>query len=561
MEKLLLLFAILILSINHNFGQKVVSGISATKYISITREAPKPPYIEIVNNSLVFKDDDNDNKIDANENSFIRFDLKNTGLGTGLGLTVVVSETNKVEGLNFSKEKSLGNLDPGKTLLVEVPISGLMNLPTSKASFSIKINETNGFGTDPVEMEIPTQAFQSPNLVIVDYKVSSQQAANLSKRKPFDLEVLIQNTGQGIASDIVANLIMPQNVYCLSGNENFPKTTLNPGEQMMISYNLVTNNDYSSGTLPFSVKLKEKYGKYAEDKTINLKMNQPVSANKLIVQGTYDQPIDIKIGSLSSNVDKNIPIISKKNPNRYALVIGNENYSNTLNAEVNVEYAHNDAIMFRDYAISAMGVTDQNMIFLSNATAGTMRKEIDRVTELIKRTGSNAELIFYYAGHGFPNETTQVPYLIPVDVDATNLQSAIKLSEVYTKFGETGAKSITVFLDACFSGGGRNQGLLAARGVRIKPKNESVKGNMVVFAATSGVQVALPYKDQQHGMFTYFLLKNIQETNGKFNFGQLFDYLKQNVGIESLRTNSKPQDPEVQVSPSVENTWRDWTFQ
>jgi hypothetical protein len=435
-----------------------------------------------------------------------------------------------------------------------------MNLPTSSASFTIKINEANGFGTDPVEMEIRTQEFQSPNLVVADYKVSSQQAANLIKRKPFDLEVLIQNTGQGVATDIDAKLIVPQNVYCLSGNTTFQRTTLNPGEKVMISYNLVANNDFNSKTIPFSVQLKEKYGKYADDKVITLTMNQPVSSNKLIVQGTYDQPIAITIGSLSSGVDKNIPMVSKKNLNRYALVIGNENYSSNLNAEVNVEFAHNDAIMFRDYAISAMGITDQNIIFLSNATSGTMRREIDRVTELVKRTGSNAELIFYYAGHGFPDETTQAPYLIPVDVDATNLQSAIKLSEVYTKFGETGAKSITVFLDACFSGGGRNQGLLAARGVKIKPKNETVRGNMVVFAATSGVQVALPFKDQQHGMFTYFLLKNMQETNGKFTYGQLADYLKQNVGIESLRTNSKPQDPEVQVSPAVENTWRGWTF-
>ena len=146
-------------------------------------------------------------------------------------------------------------------------------------------------------------------------------------------------------------------------------------------------------------------------------------------------------------------------------------------------------------------------------------------------------------------------------MDATNLQSAVRLSEVYTRFGETGAKSITVFLDACFSGGGRSQGLLAARGVRIKPKAEDAKGNMVVFSATSGMQVALPYREQKHGMFTYFLLKNMQETRGNFTFGQLADYLKQNVGIESLRTNSKSQDPEVLASPSVENSWRKWSFQ
>ena len=84
---------------------------------------------------------------------------------------------------------------------------------------------------------------------------------------------------------------------------------------------------------------------------------------------------------------------------------------------------------------------------------------------------------------------------------------------------------------------------------------------MVVFSATSGMQVALPYKAQKHGMFTYFLLKNMQETNGNFTFGQLADYLKQNVGIESLRTNSKSQDPEVLASPAVENIWRSWTFQ
>ncbi|MBK6346858.1 MAG: hypothetical protein IPF68_13160 [Bacteroidales bacterium] len=52
----------------------------------------------------------------------------------------------------------------------------------------------------------------------------------------------------------------------------------------VISYNLVTNNEYSSESLPFTVKLQEKYGRYAENKSIQLTMNQPVSDVKLTVE-------------------------------------------------------------------------------------------------------------------------------------------------------------------------------------------------------------------------------------------------------------------------------------
>ena len=50
---------------------------------------------------------------------------------------------------------------------------------------------------------------------------------------------------------------------------------------------------------------------------------------------------------------------------------------------------------------------------------------------IIKKLGSTAELIVYYAGHGYPDETTKVPYLIPVDVPASDLSYAIKLDDFY----------------------------------------------------------------------------------------------------------------------------------
>lgn len=266
-----------------------------------------------------------------------------------------------------------------------------------------------------------------------------------------------------------------------------------------------------------------------------------------------------------SDVDKDIPKIDRINPNRYALVIGNENYYNyngTQTKEPNVDYAINDAAIFYKYAISAMGIDPNNIIYDRNATSATMRSDIKLVSQLMEPNVNTAELIFYYAGHGYPDQGTNAPYLIPVDVNPANLESAIRLSEVYTKFGEMGARSVTVFLDACFSGVSRNgEPLIRDRGIRIRPRNENLTGNMVVFSAASGIQVALPYREQQHGMFTYFLLKKMQETNGQFTLGQLAEYLSQNVRTKSINSNKISQEPEVQVSPAVENTWRNWKFQ
>jgi hypothetical protein len=380
----------------------------------------------------------------------------------------------------------------------------------------------------------------------------------LQKRKPFYLKVLIQNIGEGTANLIGVTLPLPMGVFCMSSNDNYMIPKLDAGEKYLLEYELYTNNEYSSPTIPFKIKLSEELGKYATGKDITLTLNQSVSSSTLIVQGKEEQKANIEIASLSSKVDKNIPFNPTKNPNRIALVIGNEDYSRTLSAEVNVAYARNDAEIFKQYALKTLGVDKKNMHFMQDATAGQMQREIDLVALILEKLGDKGELIFYYAGHGFPDQVTKIPYIIPVDVDATNLSSAIKLSDVYKKFGNTGAARVTVFLDACFTGGGRNQGLLAARSVRIKPKDEMITGNMVVFSATTNKQTALPYKEEKHGMFTFFLLDKIQQTGGDVSYGELSEYLKNKVGIESLIENGKPQDPEVNISSSASNSWHEW---
>ena len=308
-------------------------------------------------------------------------------------------------------------------------------------------------------------------------------------------------------------------------------------------YDISDNNSYATTKFDYNF-----------DK-IDIDIKESSFSNKIIAENKT-----IRVGK--SLVDSDIPG-NKKVSNRFALVIGNEDYTSfqrTLNIEQNVDYAKNDATIFKQYCLNTLGVKEENMYFLINATAGQMSQEIDLVSKILSKLGDEAELIVYYAGHGYPDELTKVPYLIPVDVSATNLSSAIKLSDMYSKLSKTNTSKISVFLDACFTGGGRNSGLVASRGVKVKPKEGSLSGNLVVFSASSGDQSSLPYHKEGHGMFTYHLLKKLQESQGNVSLGELSDYLVDTVSLQSLKENKKEQDPSVNISQKVIKDWRKWRF-
>ena len=67
--------------------------------------------------------------------------------------------------------------------------------------------------------------------------------------------------------------------------------------------------------------------------------------------------------------------------------------------------------------------------------------------------------------------------------------------------------------------------------MRVKPQDEILNGNLVVLSASSGDQSALPYHQEGHGMFTYYLLENFKIVKGYTTLGQLADYINRNVSI------------------------------
>jgi hypothetical protein len=558
---------ILFLTIGLVSEGQVISGKSTIKRISMKK--PKQEVVTLIPDLVItgekFEDTNKDNFINAGEKCNISLSIDNIGDGLAKGVVIKASVKNEVRGLYVRHAIRLEDINPNSSRQVMIPVEGEIGLEDATAEFFIEVTEERGFDAFPLEMKVETRKFASPNLIVSDAAFSTEDGGLIKLNYPINLKVIVQNIGDGNASEVKVTFSLP-NAYCVFlGEQNtFSKENLARGETMELEFLFTATRRYQLPEIPVSIDLSESYGNYAHDTVLRVGLEQKLTArNEVVISGISSVSSDIQIASLSSSVDKNIPVNLTKQPYRYALIIGNEDYvkyQRGLAGEVNVKYARQDASIFKEYAIKTLGVNEMNTYLLLDATAGAISQKIDLVSKLASKTGEQAEIIFYYAGHGLPDEITKVPYLIPVDVSGANLTAAVSLQDIYRKFVQSGAGKVTVFLDACFSGGARDAGLLAARGVKVRPKQNVVSGNLVVFSASSGEQSALPYDEEHHGMFTYFLLKKLQETKGNISYADLSDYVKKNVSIESLRINQKEQDPELMFSPDLEKIWENWNF-
>ena len=66
----------------------------------------------------------------------------------------------------------------------------------------------------------------------------------------------------------------------------------------------------------------------------------------------------------------------------------------------------------------------------------------------------------------------------------------------------------------------------------------------------------MTYPEKGHGLFTYFLLKKLQETEGNVSYEDLAKYIKDNVKKEAFLINEKPQTPIIATSESSSDIWK-----
>ena len=552
MKRILIFLCVLAISMS---GIAQTKGMSKSISVHIVKEI-KPANLNIVSGSLEFVDKSGNNTIDANETCYIRFKIKNTGVGEGIGCKATIRAMGATEDLSF-QNISLRTIPVGATQTIEFPIKSGMHTKDGSVTFVCEVTEPQGFGTDPAELTIPTKAFVSPYLQIVDYSITSSSGGTvLQKKVPFDLQLMLQNTQYGRAEDVTVELNLPEGVFLMDGNEHSTFAEMEGGKAQSLVYSLAVANNYTATSIPVSVTVSEKFGKYAENKTITLQLNQSLAANKLNVNAIEQQREEITIAQIGSSVDKNIPKTHIQNKNTFVLIIANEKYYNVAP----VPFALNDGTIFQQYCLNTLGIPSEQITFYSNATLNQIRAGVNWLQK-ITRAFDNPNVIVYYAGHGIPDESSKTAYLLPVDGNGVDVATGYKLDDLYAALGGMPASQITVFMDACFSGSKREEGMLAsARGIALKVKSGTPKGNMVVFSAAQGDETAYPYNDEGHGMFTYFLLKKLQETAGDIDLYSLGEYIIRNVKQQSILKNGKDQTPTVIPSAAIADSWKAWTL-
>ena len=254
-----------------------------------------------------------------------------------------------------------------------------------------------------------------------------------------------------------------------------------------------------------------------------------------------------------------------RKPKGVAVIIGNADYEHRDVPDV--AYAHRDAEAFRGYVLAVLGFDPENVIDLRDAS----RRELyDALGTRSDPSGSllwsyldpdgGSDVVVFYSGHGVPGQRDGRGYLLPVDADPKAAEDdGYPIDLLYKNLGGlTEAGSVRVFVDACFSGGSHEGGLIgSASPVFVKATlPEGAGGKVTSLTAASGEQIASWDEEAKHGLFTHHLLdalygKGDEDKDGKVTAQETKRYLDRRMTRAARRVHRRVQKAGLMGSGEV----------
>lgn len=233
-----------------------------------------------------------------------------------------------------------------------------------------------------------------------------------------------------------------------------------------------------------------------------------------------------------------------------ALLIGVSDYKEEA---LKLNYADNDAALFKNYLSEVEGLKDDNIKLLINEDAVALNI-VQELKNLFNASQKNDVLYLYFAGHGdvVDDFGQKEGFLLASDANAHQEYysgGVLTLNLLNTVINNLSTKGVKVYLilDACRSGFVFEDGTQKNMGTI-----QAMFENSSKFLSCGSNELSYESSDLKHGYFTYYLVKGLagnadSNADQSIIFREIDDYLYDNVNTTVSKKHNKTQTPVVRT--------------
>jgi hypothetical protein len=330
---------------------------------------------------------------------------------------------------------------------------------------------------------------------------------------------------------------------------NLQVTHTQPAADGSFIINLQTNADTASLLINGEEQGGRADGRYTIKRVARVGQDTQFKITAIDIYGNSDSKI-ITVARQSASAADTFsalkPEVIKRAPSRdaVAIIIGIQDYKRVPKAE----FANNDAKEFYEYAIRALGIKPEKIKMLLDDEAD----EVNIVKAFenwlpIQVNRDKTDIYVFFSGHGLPAPDGKSLYFLPQGVDKELLsRTAVSQNDIVAALSAAKPKSVTMFIDACYSGQTRGGDILVANAkpVSLKSETNDYPPNFTVITASANDQISSSSPELKHGIFSFYLMKGMEgeadaNKDGKITVGEMQYYLSDKVARQAMTLNRK----------------------
>ncbi len=330
---------------------------------------------------------------------------------------------------------------------------------------------------------------------------------------------------------------------------NLQVTNTQPSADGSFAISVQTNADTASLKINGEEQGGRADGKYSIKKVARIGQDTQFTITAVDINGNSDTKTITVTRQAAPAADTSIalkPEAIKRAPARdaVAIIIGIQDYKRVPRAE----FANNDAKEFYEYAVRALGIKQEkiNMLLDDEADEVNIVKAFENWLP-IQVNKDKTDVYVFYSGHGLPAPDGKSLYFLPHGVDKELLsRTAVGQNEIVAALSAAKPKSVTMFIDACYSGQTRGGDVLVANAkpVSLKSDTNAYPPNFTVITASANDQISSSSPELKHGIFSFYLMKGMEgeadaNKDGKITVGEMQDYLSDKVARQAMTLNRK----------------------